>query len=170
MLLFTPLPCRPRAMGPFSSSTARPSTTGNCFAIRRITGWTCLATAVQIICTARANHATFMTITFKTTTSVEPLPLSAVGRPALSRFKQQSLQLLHNPFRSLPIPQWRNRPFFHCPVINHTRTDRLVCLVEQDSRMDRTGIMLKPTISAHRRCSRPRFHRATDRLIESGRG
>ncbi len=77
--------------------------------MRRTSSLTCLAYGVLIICTVHANHATFLTVTFKTTISVAPLSLSVVGGSA--RLEQQPLQLFHNPLCCLPVPERLDRTF-----------------------------------------------------------
>ena len=52
---------------------------------------------------------------WKSTISVVPLSFSVIGRPAPSRLERQPLQLFHNPFRGLPVPQRRNRLFLPPP-------------------------------------------------------
>ena len=89
---------------------------------------------------------------------------------------QHVFETQYNPFRRLAVPFRWNRPFL--PLPGHQSHERrqvvlvslvcLVCLVRlvrQDSREDRTGLMLKPTVSAHQRCSQPMFHQAIDRLL-----
>lgn len=106
-------------------------------------------------------------------------PCEAGEKPAGRRFgSHYNRHSKHSTIRSAAFPSQSRgiAPFFHCPAIKCTRLDRLVCLVclvclvhlvEQDSRVDHTNVMLKPPISAHRRCSRPTLHLGTDRPIDA---
>lgn len=85
------------------------STAGNCFLIRRMSGWTCLAIDVKIICTIRANHATLfdsllMFMSARWHTQIRPSLLITVSGRVSSRCKQQSFQMFHDPLRRLAIP------------------------------------------------------------------